>query len=108
MYPRASISARHKFSVTADATATRLVALQKSTSNGVQDSREATMAMGMVRVLGPRLTRVITGDIPATAAAKRIGVVAMSRMRMIDAMGVPGAFAARYHASRKVPCASPA
>jgi hypothetical protein len=67
------------------------------------------MAMAaVVRVLGPRLTRVIAGDIPTTAATEGFRVVCMSRMRVMDAMGVPSAFAVRYLASRKVPDASPA
>jgi hypothetical protein len=62
----------------------------------------------MVRVLGPWLARVIAGDIPSATATRGLNVVSMSRMRVINAVGVPGAFGVRYHARRKVRGASPA
>jgi hypothetical protein len=82
--------------------------LQDPASDAVQNSRQAAMTMGLVRVLGPRLARVIARDIPGTAATEGFDVVRVRRMRVIGAVGVPGAFAVRYLASRKVPCASPA
>jgi hypothetical protein len=50
---------------------------------------------------------MVTGNIPAAAAAEGFGVVVMSQMRVIDTMGVSGALAVRYLAIRKVPQASP-
>ena len=57
---------------------------------------------GIAHVLGSSLAQVIAGNIPATAATEGFCVVAMSRMRVIDIMGVPGAFAVRYLATHKI------
>ena len=63
---------------------------------------------GVVRVLDSGLARMLTGDISSTPTTVGLGIVLMGRMRMIDAVGVTGAFQVRYLASVKVCDPTPA